>query len=292
MNALILGGTKFMGKHLVQKLISDGHNVTIATRGNQVDPFGDKVKRIIVDRQKAKDLTDAFKDKHYDVTIDNLAYCSNDIKILLDSLSTDKYVMTSTASVYAGKFHENMKESEMDTRQIELKWCNIDDFGYDEIKRQAEAALFQAYPAQKSAAVRFPYIFGKDDWTKRLFFYIESIFMGRAMNIDNISARLSFIESIEAGRFLAHVATTDVFGVLNADCIGTISLEEIIAYAEKLMGKNAIISADGENALINGMPTFGMDTTLAQESGFEFQRVEDWVYPLVEFWVSELEAGR
>ena len=122
MNALILGGTRFMGKHLVQQLITDGHDVTIATRGNAADPFGDKVKRIIVDRQNANDLAAAFKGKHYDVTVDNLAYCSNDVKILMDSLSTDKYVMTSTASVYANNFHENMKESEVDTRKIELKW--------------------------------------------------------------------------------------------------------------------------------------------------------------------------
>jgi len=280
-----------MGKHLAQKLIADGHNVTIATRGNVTDPFGDKVNRIIVERKSANDLAYALKGKYYDVTIDNLAYCSNDVKILLDSLSTDKYVMTSTASVYANNFHENMKESEMDTQKIQLKWCDSDDFEYDEVKRQAEAALFQAYPNQKSAAVRFPFIFGKDDWTKRLFFYVESISIGRAMNIDNISARLSFIESTEAGRFLAHVATTDVFGVINADCIGTISLEEIIAYAEKRIGKKAIICADGENALINGMPSFGLDTTLARESGFDFQKIGDWVYPMIDFWVRELEGS-
>lgn len=30
---LVLGGTRFFGKHLVETLLQDGHDVTIATRG-------------------------------------------------------------------------------------------------------------------------------------------------------------------------------------------------------------------------------------------------------------------
>ena len=288
MNILVLGGTKYMGRHLVRKLLSDGHDVTVATRGNTNDPFGNKVKRLIIEREDPESLRNAFKDKHYDVTIDNLAYSSNEVKFLLDSLSTEKYVMTSTCSVYFPNFHENMKESEMDTRAIPLRWCNRNDFPYDEVKRQAEAALFQAYKNQSSAAVRFPYIFGKDDYTQRLFYYVESIFHGRAMYIDNLSARLSFIESDEAGNFLAHVATAPVVGYINAGSSGTISLEEIIGYAEKRLSKKAVIQADGDEATLNGMPSFSLDTSLAEQTGFKFRNINEWVYPMIDFWVEEL----
>jgi len=109
--ALVLGGTKFMGVHLVNKLLSAGHDVTIATRGKTPDSFGGKVKRMIIDRQDPASLYSAFKDKYYDVTVDNIAYSSNEVKFLLDSLQTKKYVLTSTASVYSSHFHENMHES-------------------------------------------------------------------------------------------------------------------------------------------------------------------------------------
>ena len=33
MNILVLGGTRFMGKHLVSALLRKGHKITIATRG-------------------------------------------------------------------------------------------------------------------------------------------------------------------------------------------------------------------------------------------------------------------
>ena len=292
MTVLVLGGTRYMGTHLVRKLISDGHDVTIATRGNTKDAFGDKVKRIIVDRRDPAGLCEVFKGKQYDVTIDNLAYSSNEVKILLDVLDTKKYVMTSTCSVYADNFHENMHESEMDTAAIPLKWCNHDEFPYDEVKRQAEAALFQAFRGQQAVAVRFPFIFGKDDYTKRLYFYVEHILNERVMYIDNLSARLSFIESDEAGQFLSHVATEPVFGPINAGSHGTVSIEEMIDYVEKRTSKKAIIAASGAAAPFNETPSFSLDTAKAEQAGFKFRHINDWVYPLIDFWISEFKGGK
>ena len=289
MKTLVLGGTKFMGVHLVNELIAAGHDVTIATRGTTPDSFGDKVSRIIVDRQDPAGLAVAFKGKTYDVTIDNIGYASNDIKYLLDSLQTNKYVFTSTVSVYSNNLHENMRETEVDTTTLPLKWCSYPNFPYDEVKRQAEAALFQAYPNQLSAAVRFPYIFGDDDYTKRLFFYIENIFYERPMHIDNLAARLSFINSAEAGKFLYHAATAPVVGYVNAGSNGTISLEEIIAYTEKRTSKKAVIQESGAPATLNQVPSFGLDTSKATETGFKFKNISDWVYPLIDHWVHELQ---
>jgi len=290
MNILILGGTKYMGVHLVKELLKDGHDVTIATRGNVADSFGDKVERLIIDRQDPVSLQRAFKDKCYDVAIDNIAYSSNDVRHLLEVLQTKKYIITSTVSVYSHHFHGNMHEEEVDTKNHPLKWCNYEDFAYDEAKRQAESALFQAYPNQRSVAVRIPYIFGKDDYTERLFFYVEHILNEKPMNIDNLKSRLSFIHSQEAGKFLAHVATKPVFGAINASSIGTISLEEIIQYVEKNTGKKAIINNEGTVAPLNQSPDFSLDTTLAEKSGFQFKKINDWVYPLLDHWIETLSS--
>ena len=50
MNILVLGGTRFFGIHMVNALIEIGHDVTIATRGVSKDTFGNKVKRLKLDR--------------------------------------------------------------------------------------------------------------------------------------------------------------------------------------------------------------------------------------------------
>jgi len=291
MTALVLGGTKYIGIHLVNQLIAAGHDVTIATRGNIPDSFGDKVKRLKIDRRNPDSLCDAFKNKSYDITVDNIAYSSNDVRYLLEHLNTSKYILTSTVSVYSNHFHENMHESEVDTKAYPLKWCNYEDFEYDEAKRQAEAALFQAYSNLSSSAVRFPYIFGEDDYTQRLYFYVHRIYTGQAIHVDNTTARLSFINSHEAGQFLFHAATKPVYGYVNAGSAGTISIEEIIAYTEKQTGKKAIIHEDGETATLNGVPSLGLDTHLASSTGFKFMNIKDWVYPLIDKWISNLSKG-
>lgn len=47
---LVLGGTRFFGKKLVELLFNSGYEVTILTRGNLENPFGNKVQHIVADR--------------------------------------------------------------------------------------------------------------------------------------------------------------------------------------------------------------------------------------------------
>ena len=50
MKILVIGGTRYFGRYTVEKLVRDGHDVTIASRGNASDDFGDTVKRVRLDR--------------------------------------------------------------------------------------------------------------------------------------------------------------------------------------------------------------------------------------------------
>lgn len=83
MNILVIGGTRFFGIHMVNELLTAGYDVTIATRGKASDSFGDKVKRIFLERTKEESVREALSGTHYDVVIDKIAYCSNDIKYLV-----------------------------------------------------------------------------------------------------------------------------------------------------------------------------------------------------------------
>ena len=86
MKILVIGGTRFFGIHMVNKLLELGHSVTIATRGNAKDNFGDRVSRIILERTNQASMKQNLEDKEFDVAIDNLAYCSNDVKYALETI--------------------------------------------------------------------------------------------------------------------------------------------------------------------------------------------------------------
>jgi nucleoside-diphosphate-sugar epimerase len=226
MNILVFGGTRFMGKHLVNSLITNGHKLTIATRGNTSDGFGDSVNRIHVNRLDNDAIKSAFHNRTFDVVYDSLAYCSNDVKALLDNIDCGKYITISSTAVY--NKHINTLEGDFNPFTYPLKWIGRTDAAYDEIKRQAECAICQAYPQIKSVMVRFPFVIGKDDYTKRLQFYVEHIIRGKAMNVDNLQAKMAFVRSDEAGKFLAIFAENDFSSVINGGSEQTISIKDII----------------------------------------------------------------
>jgi len=287
MNVLVIGGTRFFGIPMVEELLNSGHEVTIATRGLSADSFGSRVKRLTLDRIDAQSLRSTLSGRHFDVIIDKLAYCSNDIKNLMDVADCDQYIHMSTTAVYDPK-HLNTLESDFNGTAKELIWCSRPDFPYDEIKRQAECALWQQYPDRNWIAVRYPFVIGKDDYTKRLLFYVEHVMKSIPMYVDNLDCRMGFIRSDEAGRFLAFLAGKPFRGAVNGCSEGTVSIREILGYVEQKTGKKAVLSADGDTAPYNGEPEYSINTDLAASLGFRFSRLHDWIFELLDYYIDIL----
>lgn len=306
---LVIGGTRFFGIPMIRKLLADGHHVTVATRGNRGDDFGDLVERIIMDRGDAESMRNALAERHFDVVIDKIAYCSNDIRALMDIIDCDYYVYMSTTAVYRPK-HMDTVEEDFNGATEELVWCDRADFPYDEVKRQAECALCQCYGDRNWIAVRYPFVIGQDDYTNRLLFYVEHVMKSQPMYIDNIDAQMGFIRSDEAGEFLAYLAGADDVtysgdcpgdqGVMdpasrfsvkavNGCSAGTISLREIIDYVEKKTHTQAVLDSSGDPAPYNGEPSYSINRDRAQKLGFQFTRLHDWIYELIDYYIEIVE---
>ncbi len=171
-------------------------------------------------------------------------------------------------------------------------WCGRKDFPYDEIKRQAECALFQEYKNVNAIAVRYPFVIGSDDYTKRLLFYIENTINEIPMNIDNLNCQMSFINSEEAGKFIAFLVDRDFSGAINGCSKGTISIKEILDYVEQKTGKKAIINENGENAPYNGEPEYSINTNKAEMLGFCFTDLKAWIFDLIEYYINTVKIDK
>ena len=290
MKILVLGGTRFFGIHMVNDLIAKGHEVTIATRGLTPDGFGDAVSRIQFERTDGDSIKAVISGIHYDVIIDKIAYCSNDIRKIMDSADCDKYICMSSTAVYDPK-HINTVEDDFDGAGGRLIWCDRQDFPYDEIKRQAEYALWQKYPERNWIAVRYPFVTGKDDYTKRLYFYVEHVLKQIPMKVDNPDSRMSFIRSDEAGKFLSFLADKDFKGAVNGSSKGTVSIKEILDYLEKETGSKAVLSDDGDPAPYNGEPEYSINTARAESLGFTFTDINDWICGLLDYYIDVAHEG-
>ena len=288
MNILVVGGTRFFGIPMIEKLISDGHDVTVATRGRNQDRFGDKVKRLILDRSDEASIAAALDSRRYDAIIDKVAYSSNDVKRLLEHVKCGKYILMSTSSVYED-ICSATPESSFDPRKYKLIWCERADFNYSEAKRQAECALVQHYPEQEYVAVRYPVVIGSNDYTGRLRFYVDKIYSGESMYIDDMDSRISFIHERKAGEFLAYVAENDIFGAVNGCCHGDISVREIIEYIQESIDRKALLSDSGEAAPYNGYSSFAtLDTSKADASGFSFGCVKKAVFETIDGYLENI----
>lgn len=286
MKILVIGGTRYFGIHMVNKLLEQGHEITIATRGKTPDLYENRVKRIVIQRTNEESMREALQQKHFNVVIDKIAYCSNDIRYVLDYIDCDKYIYMSSTSVYNPK-HMNTMESDFDGYSKEFVWCDRKAFSYEQIKRQAEYALWQKYSGKNWVAVRYPFAIGKDDYTKRLLFYVEHVIKSEPMYIDNIDCQMSYIRSDEAGDFIAYLVDKDVKGAINGSSVGTISLREIIDYIEKKTEKQAVLSNQGEVAPYNGEPEYSINTEKAEKVGYHFSNLKDWIYELLDYYIEQ-----
>ena len=221
---------------------------------------------------------------YYDVVIDKIAYCSNDIRYAMEAVSCGKYIHMSSTAVYE-PLRINTVETDFDGASKKLVWCNRDAFPYDEVKRQAECALRQVYPDRNWIAVRYPFVIGEDDYTKRLLYYVEHTVKSIPMKIDNLDCQKGFIRSDEAGKFIAFLVDKDFQGAVNGCAAGTVSVREMIAYVERKTGTKAVIDNSGDEAPYNGTPEYSINTEKAEALGFRFSVLQDWIYGLLDDYI-------
>ena len=125
---------------------------------------------------------------------------------------------------------------------------------------------------------------GEDDYTRRLHFHVERIKNQQVISLPNQDAGLSFINSDEAARFLYWVENQTLEGPINACSKGELSLREVINLIEEEVNEKAIVQKETDE---DHLSPFGvtdslyMDTTKAEQAGFEFQVVTDWLPKLV-----------
>ena len=100
MRILILGGTKFIGPHLIDAATRRGHEITLFNRGETNPDEFDEYEQLRGDRDEGD--YGALTDGEWDAVIDTSAYWPRAVREALDVLqgSVEHYVFVSTISVY------------------------------------------------------------------------------------------------------------------------------------------------------------------------------------------------
>ena len=100
MQILVLGGTSFVGRAIVDDLVAHGHTATLFSRGKTGGELFPNVTRLIGDRESG-DLT-SLADGRWDAVVDVSGYVPRHVAQAADALGDriGRYLFISTGSVY------------------------------------------------------------------------------------------------------------------------------------------------------------------------------------------------
>lgn len=100
MKILVMGGTRFVGKSLVEQLVAQGHALTLFTRGNKPTPAG--VEHLSGDRTDPEALAQ-LQGRAFEVIVDSSGRSLDDSRALVECTGapSHRFVYVSSAGVYA-----------------------------------------------------------------------------------------------------------------------------------------------------------------------------------------------
>lgn len=100
MQLLIIGGTRFLGRALVEAALVDGHEVTLFNRGQSNPDLFPGLEHLHGDRDGGLEV---LKGRRWDAVIDTCGYVPRVVRASAELLATavDHYTFISTISVYA-----------------------------------------------------------------------------------------------------------------------------------------------------------------------------------------------
>lgn len=285
---LVIGGNRFFGKRLISLLLSKGAEVTVLNRGQIEDGFGDRVKRIRLDRKLLVEQLSMLDGYFWDVVYDQVCFDAIEAKgaCLAFRGKVGHYVFTSSQAVYgsggniqesAFSAHKHFFDTFMDRRQ-----------DYGEAKRQAEAIFAREAPFPVTA-VRLSIVLGEDDYTERLKFHVDRVLEKRPIFFPNLEAKISFVRSADAAAFLAHLSQRKYEGPINCSSASPLILKALISEIERQTDRVAEIvnrASDGECSPFGRESDWFMNTDRLEKLGFKALPIDQWLPRLITYFLA------
>ena len=208
MNVLVLGGTRFLGRHIVDRLAADGHRVVCFHRGETCSRLPAGVEERYGDRNT--DL-DRVATESWDAIVDTCCYRPEQMQRSLE-LRTDRYVMISTVNVYADLRLPGTAET---APLIEEFDPSDEAAAYGGNKAACERLVMERYPRAR-LILRPGLIAGRWDPTGRFTYWCERLLRGgRVLAPGEPNRLIQFVDASDIAAFIAHALSHGVAGDFN-----------------------------------------------------------------------------
>ena len=254
MELLILGGTRFLGRHLVEAALGRGHRVTLFNRGLSGPGLFPEVERLVGDRHG--DLS-ALRGRRWDAAIDTCGYVPRNVRASTSLLAdaVDHYAFVSSISVYSEPIAPGAGEGAPVQELPDPLVEEITGETYGGLKVLCERAAEGAMPG-RVLNVRPGLIVGPHDPTDRFTYWPRRISRGgEVLAPDSPELPVQFIDARDLAGWTIEMCEERRVGIYNATgpdyalTMGRLLEEcetvsggdaELIWVSEKLLGEQGV----------------------------------------------------
>lgn len=289
MRWLVIGGTSFFGKHLVERLLARGDQVSIFSRGERRPAFWDRIEHIRGDRTNRRAFVQALRNRAFDVVVDNIAFEREDVLAAGDALRgrVGHYILTSTGSVYIGREGPPPTLRPLLEDDADITAHTGDSHG--DGKRACEQFLRTRHP-YPFTIIRPPIVQGPEDPSRRGWFWYERIRDGGPVLVPQRQPSVIWRQAYSGDvvqAFLRAAGNTSSFGkTYNVAMDEVVSLEDFVRLSASILERPDPVVAVPQDLLRREAPwyrptfshRFVLDTTkIKHDLGFVCTPLRQWL---------------
>jgi 2'-hydroxyisoflavone reductase len=214
MDVLILGGTRFLGRALVEGARARGHRVTLFHRGKTGGALHAGVERILGDRERDLARLDG---RRWDAAFDTCGFVPRVVRASTERLAgrVGHYGFVSTISVYAEPLAPHSDESAAVATLADESAESAAPESYGALKALCERAAERSLPGRVLCA-RAGLLVGPFDYTDRFSYWVRRIARGGDVLVpDALDQPVQFIDARDAAGWMIRAAESGITGTFN-----------------------------------------------------------------------------
>jgi 2'-hydroxyisoflavone reductase len=216
MKILIIGGTKFLGRHLVDAALTAGHEVTLFNRGKTNPTLFPDIETIIGDREH--DI-EKLSGREWDAVIDVAGYIPRIVRLSAQGLesSVKRYVFISSISVYPDFKKVGINESDPVGKLEDESVEEITGETYGPLKALCEKTVQDIFCGERALIIRPGLIVGPHDPTDRFTYWPVRVARGGDMiTPDKPNTPIQIIDVRDLSAFIIKLIEENASGIYNA----------------------------------------------------------------------------
>ncbi len=214
MKILVIGGTRFVGRHFVDAALARGHEITLFNRGQSNADLYPNVENLRGDRET--DLS-ALEGRHWDAVVDTCGYVPRVVRLSALELAdkVDRYLFISTISVYQTPMGVgDAEDAPLETMEDPTNEEIMEHYGA--LKVLCEQTVEEIY-GNRSLIVRPGMIVGPHDPSDRYTYWAVRVASGGEMLLPRATDRMvQMIDARDLGELMLTLLEQNASGIYNA----------------------------------------------------------------------------